>query len=188
MNFNADPHPRVRSACCNAIGQMSTEFAPVFVKVFHTKLTPGLLMLMQDSANPRVRDHSGATLVNFSEDCPKNILLTDLLNIMNRLEEVLTAKLHKMVEKRNKLVLEQILSTIASVADMAQEKFVEYYEFFPDGAPRDGPQTPDFYASMLRKGERAKKGKRKVTSTTTSADDGCSPSPLVLLIKFESLE
>ena len=143
MNFNADPHPRVRSACCNAIGQMSTEFAPVFVKVFHTKVTPGLLMLMQDSANPRVRDHSGATLVNFSEDCPKNILLPDLLDVMNKLEEVLTAKLHKMVEKRNKLVLEQILSTIASVADMAQEKFVKYYKYFPDGAPRYGPHTPE---------------------------------------------
>ena len=35
-----------------------------------------------------------------------------------------------------------------------------------DGALRYGPQTPEFYASMLRKEERAKKGKWKVTSTT----------------------
>ena len=67
MNFIAYPHPRHRFACCNAIGQMSTDFAPVFGKKFHAKVIPGLLMLMQDSANPRVKAHSGAALVNFSK-------------------------------------------------------------------------------------------------------------------------
>ena len=38
--------------------------------------------------------------------------------------------------------------------------------------------TPEVYASMLRKEERAKKGKRKVTSTTTSADNAGSPPPI----------
>ena len=88
MNYISDPHPRVRYACCNAIGQMSTDFAPVFEKKFHAKVIPGLLFLMQDSANPRVQAHSGAALVNFSEDCPKNILLPYLPEIMGRLEEV----------------------------------------------------------------------------------------------------
>ena len=88
MNYINDPHPRVRYACCNAIGQMSTDFAPVFEKKFHAKVIPGLLLLMQDSANPRVQAHSGAALVNFSEDCPKNILLPYLPEIMGRLEEV----------------------------------------------------------------------------------------------------
>ena len=55
MNYIADPHPRVRYACCNAIGQMSTDFAPVFEKKFHAKVIPGLLLLMNDSANPRVQ-------------------------------------------------------------------------------------------------------------------------------------
>ena len=128
MNYIADPHPRVRFACCNAIGQMSTDFAPVFEKKFHAKVIPGLLLLMQDAANPRVQAHSGAALVNFSEDCPKNILLPYLPDFMNRLEEVLTAKFHELVQKGNKLVLEQIVTTIASVADTAEEKFVEYYE------------------------------------------------------------
>ena len=59
MNYINDPHPRVRFACCNAIGQMSTDFAPVFEKKFHAKVIPGLLHLMQDSANPRVQAHSG---------------------------------------------------------------------------------------------------------------------------------
>jgi len=130
MNYITDPHPRVRFACCNAIGQMSTDFAPVFEKKFHAKVIPGLLMLMQDSANPRVQAHSGAALVNFSEDCPKNILLPYLPDIMARLEEVLGAKFQELVQKGNKLVLEQIVTTIASVADTAEEKFIEYYDKF----------------------------------------------------------
>lgn len=130
MNYIGDPHPRVRYACCNAVGQMSTDFAPVFEKKFHAKVVPGLLHLMQDAANPRVQAHSGAALVNFSEDCPKNILLPYLSDIMTRLEEVLKAKFNELVEKGNKLVLEQIVTTIASVADTAEEKFVEHYDKF----------------------------------------------------------
>ena len=130
MNYIADPHPRVRYACCNAIGQMSTDFAPVFEKKFHAKVIPGLLHLMNDSANPRVQAHSGAALVNFSEDCPKNILLPYLPDIMSRLEEVLKAKFNELVASGNKLVLEQIVTTIASVADTAEEKFIEHYDKF----------------------------------------------------------
>ena len=130
MNYIADPHPRVRFACCNAIGQMSTDFAPVFEKKFHAKVIPGLLLLMQDAANPRVQAHSGAALVNFSEDCPKNILLPYLPDIMARLEEVLTAKFNELVQTGNKLVLEQIVTTIASVADTAEDRFIEYYDKF----------------------------------------------------------
>ena len=74
LNYINDPHPRVRFACCNALGQMSTDFAPIFEKKFHGKVVPGLLHLMDDNANPRVQAHAGAALVNFSEDCPKNIL------------------------------------------------------------------------------------------------------------------
>ena len=33
-----------------------------------------------------------------------------------------------MVEKGNKLVLEQVVTTIASVADTAEEKFQSYYD------------------------------------------------------------
>ena len=126
MNFIADPTPGSGSPAATPSAKCLR--TTVFEKKFHAKVIPGLLMLMQDSANPRVQAHSGATLVNFSEDCPKNILLPYLPDFMNRLEEVLTAKFHELVQKGNKLVLEQIVTTIASVADTAEEKFVEYYE------------------------------------------------------------
>nr|CAD7437675.1 unnamed protein product [Timema bartmani] len=128
LNFLSDPHPRVRYASCNAIGQMSTDFAPVFEKKFHDRVVPGLLMVLDDNDNPRVQAHAGAALVNFSEDCPKNILTTYLDAIMGKLESILTAKFKELVEKGTKLVLEQVVTTIASVADTSEEQFVAYYD------------------------------------------------------------
>lgn len=60
LRYLQDPHPRVRYAACNAIGQMSTDFAPVFEKKFHDRVVPGLLMLLDDNANPRVQAHAGS--------------------------------------------------------------------------------------------------------------------------------
>jgi len=130
IRFVNDPHPRVRFACCNALGQMATDFAPIFEKKFHDKVIPGLLHLMDDNGNPRVQAHAGAALVNFSEDCPKNILTQYLDNIIAKLESILSSKFKELVEKGSKLVLEQVVTTIASVADTAEEKFQTYYDRF----------------------------------------------------------
>ena len=54
MNYINDPHPRVRYACCNAIGQMSTDFAPVFEKKFHARVIPGYTFLQPIKGGPLV--------------------------------------------------------------------------------------------------------------------------------------
>lgn len=128
LTYLQDPHPRVRYAACNAIGQMSTDFAPVFEKKFHDRVVPGLMMVLDDNENPRVQAHAGAALVNFSEDCPKNILTQYLDGIMGKLEAILSAKFKELVEKGTKLVLEQVVTTIASVADTSEKEFVTYYD------------------------------------------------------------
>lgn len=128
LQYLQDPHPRVRYAACNAIGQMSTDFAPVFEKKFHDRVVPGLMMVLDDNENPRVQAHAGAALVNFSEDCPKTILTQYLDGIMGKLEAILTAKFKELVEKGTKLVLEQVVTTIASVADTSEKEFVTYYD------------------------------------------------------------
>ncbi|CAG4963657.1 unnamed protein product [Parnassius apollo] len=128
LTYLTDPHPRVRYAACNAVGQMSTDFAPVFEKKFHSKVVPGLLLVLDDNANPRVQAHAAAALVNFSEDCPKPILTQYLNPLMNKLEVILTAKFKELVEQGTKLVLEQIVTTIASVADTVEKDFVQYYD------------------------------------------------------------
>lgn len=87
---------------------MSTDFSPMFEKKFHDKVIPGLLMVLDDHANPRVQAHAGAALVNFSEDCPKNILTPYLDAIMSKLEVILNDKFKELVQKGTKLVLEQV--------------------------------------------------------------------------------
>lgn len=128
LQYLQDPHPRVRYAACNAIGQMSTDFAPIFEKKFHENVVPGLLMVLDDNENPRVQAHAGAALVNFSEDCPKLILTQYLDAIMGKLEAILSNKFKELVEKGTKLVLEQVVTTIASVADTSEKEFVTYYD------------------------------------------------------------
>ena len=77
-----DEHPRVRYMACNAVGQMSLDFAPkpgkeresCFQTDFHASVIPNLLMLMQDSENPRVQAHGAAALVNFCERAHEEVL------------------------------------------------------------------------------------------------------------------
>lgn len=47
---------------------------------------------------------------------------------MNKLELILTTKFKELVEKGTKLVLEQIVTTIASVADTTEKDFVAFYD------------------------------------------------------------
>ncbi|KAI5715171.1 hypothetical protein M8J77_011666 [Diaphorina citri] len=125
----------------NALGQMSTDFAPVFqnkyhnkvipgllMNKYHDKVIPGLLMLLDDVENPQIQAHAGAALVNFSEDCPKHILLSYLNGIMEKLKEILNSKFKELLAKGTKLVLEQVVTTIASVADTSEEQFTRYYD------------------------------------------------------------
>ncbi|XP_064614966.1 importin-5-like isoform X2 [Liolophura sinensis] len=130
LPYVKDEHPRVRYAACNALGQLSTDFGPVFQKKFHDKVVPSLLLIMDDTNHPRVQAHGAAALVNFSEECPKSILAIYLDAIINKLEEVLTAKFKELLEKGTKLVLEQVVTTLASVADTVEEKFIDYYDRF----------------------------------------------------------
>lgn len=122
-----DPHPRVRYAACNALGQMSTDFAPVMEKRCHGEVLPALLTALEDMTNPRVAAHAASAIVNFAEDCPKDVLVGYLDPLMEKLEWALQ-QTFKMLEAGKKLVLEQVITTIASVADTAQDHYVRYYD------------------------------------------------------------
>ncbi|XP_055020166.1 importin-5 [Boleophthalmus pectinirostris] len=130
LRFCADPHPRVRYAACNAIGQMATDFAPTFQKKFHDKVIVALLETMKDQGHPRVQAHAAAALINFTEDCPKSLLVPYLDSLVQHLCAIMQAKLQELIQKGTKLVLEQVVTSIASVADTAEEKFVPYYDLF----------------------------------------------------------
>ncbi|KAM9198032.1 LOW QUALITY PROTEIN: importin-5-like [Dugong dugon] len=128
--FLQDLHPRVRYAACNAVGQMATDFAPGFRKKFHEKVIAALLQTMDNQGNQRVQAHAAAALINFTEDCPKSLLIPYLDNLVKHLHSIMVRKLQELIQKGTKLVLEQVVTSIASVADTAEEKFVPSYDLF----------------------------------------------------------
>ena len=64
-----DPHPRVRWAAVNGIGQLCTDLGPKIQEKAHAQILPVLLKAMEDSSH-RVQSHAAAAMVNFSEGCP----------------------------------------------------------------------------------------------------------------------
>ena len=115
-----DPHPRVRWAAINGLGQMCTDLGPRLQEKAHANVLPLLLNAMDDSKNPRCQAHAAAATVNFSEDCPPECMAPYLDPLMN--------KLLTLLQSGNKSVQEAALTALASTADNAQESFVKYYD------------------------------------------------------------
>ncbi|GJQ14176.1 hypothetical protein GpartN1_g5967.t1 [Galdieria partita] len=117
-----DPHPRVRWAAINCIGQMCTDFAPWMQQRLHQKIIPGLISLMNDAANPRVQAHAAAAIINFCEDASPDIVSPYLDGLLQKLLELLASS--------RRIVQEQAVSAIAAVADSAEQFFIRYYDSF----------------------------------------------------------
>ena len=114
-----DPHPRVRWAACNALGQMSTDFKGTMQSKHHSSVLPNLIPVLR-STEPRVSSHAAAALVNFCEEAEKDILSPYL--------DVLLSNLLTLLQSEKRFVQEQALSTIATVADSAESEFSKYYD------------------------------------------------------------
>lgn len=115
-----DPHPRVQYATCNALGQISTDFATTIQRTAGDQIIPALVSKLTNQSVPRVQAHAAAALVNFSENASKETLepyLDDLLT-----------NLLTLLQSPKRYVQEQVLTTIAIVADAAEQKFIKYYD------------------------------------------------------------
>lgn len=55
LNSFQHPHPRVRWAAINAIGQLSTDLGPVLQNQYNQSVLPALVGAMDDFQNPRVQ-------------------------------------------------------------------------------------------------------------------------------------
>ncbi|KAF9939192.1 hypothetical protein BGZ65_011271 [Modicella reniformis] len=119
LPFLRDSHPRVRYAACHAVGQMATDFTGVIQKNHHAIVLSNLIPVMDDAPFPRVRAHAAAALVNFCEAAEKRTLEPYLDAIFERLLSLLNTG--------TTYVQEQAITTIATVADSAEERFVKYY-------------------------------------------------------------
>jgi hypothetical protein len=115
-----DPHPKVRWAACQALGQMCTDLGPDLQEAHATTILPALMAAMEDFSAPRVQAHASAAVVNFSEGCEPDLMAPYL--------DPLIAQLVALLQRGKKLVQEGALTALASVADCAQEAFVKYYD------------------------------------------------------------
>jgi importin-5 len=114
-----DPHPRVRYAGCNALGQMSTDFANTVQENYHQVILSNIIPVL-DAPEPRVQSHAAAALVNFCEEAEKGILEPYL--------DELLSHLLRLLQSPKRFVQEQALSTIATIADSAEAAFGKYYD------------------------------------------------------------
>ena len=115
-----DEHPRVRWAGCNALGQMSTDFAGTMQEKYHNAVMSSIIPVLE-SPEPRVQAHAAAALVNFCEEAEKEVLEPYLDDLLKRLLALLTTNTKRYVQ-------EQALSTIATIADSAEQAFTRYYD------------------------------------------------------------
>eukprot|EP01123_Difflugia_compressa_P007967 TRINITY_DN225_c0_g1_i1.p1 TRINITY_DN225_c0_g1~~TRINITY_DN225_c0_g1_i1.p1 ORF type:complete len:1096 (-),score=260.74 TRINITY_DN225_c0_g1_i1:411-3698(-) len=117
-----DEHPRVRWAAANAAGQMSTDFGPKFQRKYHAQIIPRFIKLMTDTANPKVQAHTAAAIINFCEKF-------DAETIAPYLDSLLSCLL-VLIQGGNKMVQEQALTAVASIAGCSEKHFIKYYDTF----------------------------------------------------------
>lgn len=117
LPFFRDPHPRVRWAACNTIGQMSTDFGPEVQNKFHTQILPALAAVMDDKDNPRVQSHAASALINFAEHCTPELIAPYM--------DPLVAKLFSLLQTNKTIVQEQAVTAIAALADCAESHFAK---------------------------------------------------------------
>ncbi|CAA3002294.1 importin-5-like [Olea europaea subsp. europaea] len=120
LNSFQDPHPRVRWAAINAVGQLSTDLGPDLQVQYHQHVLPALASAMDDFQNPRVQAHAASAVLNFSENCTPEILAPYLDGIVS--------KLLVLLQNSKQMVQEGALTALASVADSSQEHFQKYYD------------------------------------------------------------
>lgn len=116
-----DSHPRVQYSCCNALGQMSTDFANVIQRTSGDRILPALISMLSTANIARVQNHAAAALVNFCEEASQDTLEPYLDDLLNNLLNLLKSSPLKYVQ-------EQVITTIAVVADAAETKFIKYYD------------------------------------------------------------
>lgn len=117
-----DPHPRVRWAAINCIGQMCTDFGPRIQEDFHQDIVRALITVMDDKDNPRVQSHSAAAIINFCDEATSDIIAPYLDQLLGKLQALLNSS-HLNTQ-------EQAVTAIAAVADSAETHFVKYYDWF----------------------------------------------------------
>ena len=115
-----DPHAKVRWASCQALGQLCSDLGPRLQETQHAAVLPALMALMDDFNAPRVQAHACAAVVNFAENCEQDVVAPYL--------DTMIGKLLALLQQGPRNVQEGALTSLASIADCAQDYFIKYYD------------------------------------------------------------
>eukprot|EP00946_MAST-07B_sp_MAST-7B-sp1_P002315 g2315.t1 len=109
--------PRVRCAACDVIGELSLEgaHAHVFQAGHHKVVIQILQTLLSDPSSPRVQSRAASALIVFLEACEEEYVLPHLQGLLTVLFERL--------QRGQRVVKEQAVTAIASLAEVASRSF-----------------------------------------------------------------
>ncbi|KIJ25106.1 hypothetical protein M422DRAFT_193858 [Sphaerobolus stellatus SS14] len=122
----SDPHPRVRWAACQCLGQLCTDLEEVMQERFHREIFSVLVPALEDP-EPRVHAHAASAFINVCEGVERQALLPYLDAIVQRLLGMLTPKPNQSGGESKSWVQAQAVTTLAMVADVSEETFRSYY-------------------------------------------------------------
>ena len=97
------------------------------VRIFKYQKQNFSLVPVLDDSVCRVRTHAGAALVNFIDDAPKEVIMPYLQPLCEKLSLVLQQHLQATGPF---MVLEQLCTTVAAVADKVETDFRQQYARF----------------------------------------------------------
>lgn len=122
-NYIDNENPRVRYACCHAIGQLADDMSPDFQHHYLDKVMPMLARRLEDNV-PRVVGHSCASLTNLLESCkfPETQIKPYIKELYN--------KLWDLIKTRSTFVKENALSALSALSVGATS--VYFLPFYKD--------------------------------------------------------
>uniref|UniRef100_M4C1X8 IPO4/5-like TPR repeats domain-containing protein n=1 Tax=Hyaloperonospora arabidopsidis (strain Emoy2) TaxID=559515 RepID=M4C1X8_HYAAE len=131
-----DPHPRVCCTAVDVIGQLSVDQAPQFQEAYHPQALTVLAHYLEDFTKPRLQAHAATALRQFIDMCPPELLtpyldkmLHQLFALLQRGHAVTAGAIQTPAQAyiATRVVQEQAITAISSVAMVAGASFTKYY-------------------------------------------------------------
>ena len=115
-----DPHPRVRYAAVQCLGQFPVDFEVVTQSKWHKQMYPALMEPLKDFAHPRLQMHAASALLNMVDGSEPKILKHYMAQMMSLLVALL--------KQSKQMVQEQVMPVMAALAGQASAQFLPYYD------------------------------------------------------------
>lgn len=131
-----DSHPRVCCIAVDVIGQISVDQAPQFQEAYHSQALSVLVHYLEDSRKPRLQAHAATALRQFVDMCPPEVLTPYLEKMLHQLfallqhGQAMALNINEAPTKAfiaARVVQEQVITAISSVATVAGASFSTYY-------------------------------------------------------------